>query len=132
MGIYSYTDQILALTKSYGRAISSGHPDRAQELKNQMEFLSKYGTIYKKIEIEVTDGYERLGVLRKRHELMKIDAESNIPVMRIVDYAVAADKKSFPIRWLIVAMSSASAFVFTVIFLLIRDNIIRLRKQGVI
>ncbi len=132
MGIYSYTDQISALTTSYGRAIAGGHPNRAQELKNQLEFLSKYGTIYKKIEIEVTDGYERLGVLRKRHELMKIDAESRIPVMRIVDYAVAADKKSFPIRWLIVAMSSASMFVFAVIFLLIKDNIIRLRNQGTI
>ncbi len=132
MGIYSYTDQIFALTKNYGEAIAKGHPDRAAELKKQLEFLSKYGTIYKKIEIEVTDGYERLGVLRKRHELMKIDAESRIPVMRIVDYAVAADKKSFPIRWLIVAMSSASMFVFTVIFLLIRDNIIRLRNQGTI
>jgi capsular polysaccharide biosynthesis protein len=132
MGVYSYTDQIGALTGNYARAIAQGHPKRAQELKNQLIFLSNYGMVYKKIEIEVTDGYERLGVLRKRHELLKIDAESNIPVMRIVDYAVAADKKSFPIRWLIVAMSSASMFVFIVIFLLIRDNIIRLRKQGTI
>jgi uncharacterized protein involved in exopolysaccharide biosynthesis len=50
--------------------------------------------------------------------------------MRVVDYASAADKKSFPIRWLIVAMSTISAFVFTFIVLLIVDNFNRLRSQG--
>ena len=130
MGVYSYLDQIAALTEMYGTAIAEGHPDRAQQLKAQMDFLSKYGTTYVNLETNLKEAYEKLNVLRKRYDLMKIDVESNIPVMRGVDYASAADKKSFPIRWLIVAMSTLSAFVFTFILLLIIDNFKRLRAQG--
>ena len=130
MGVYSYLDQIAALTEMYGTAIAEGHPDRAQQLKAQMDFLSKYGTTYVNLETNLKEAYAKLNVLRKRYDLMKIDVESNIPVMRVVDYASAADKKSFPIRWLIVAMSTLSAFVFTFILLLIIDNFKRLRAEG--
>lgn len=130
MGVYSYIDQIAALTEMYGTAIAGGHPDRALQLKQQMDFLSKYGTTYVNLETNLKESYEKLNVLRKRYDLMKIDVESNIPVMRVVDYASAADKKSFPIRWLIVVMSTLSAFVFTFILLLIVDNFNRLRNQG--
>jgi uncharacterized protein involved in exopolysaccharide biosynthesis len=130
MGVYSYLDQIAALTEMYGTAIAEGHPDRAQQLKTQMDFLSKYGTTYVNLETNLKESYEKLNVLRKRYDLMKIDVDSNIPVMRVVDYASAADKKSFPIRWLIVAMSTLSAFVFTFIMLLIIENFKRLRSEG--
>lgn len=130
MGVYSYIDQIAALTEMYGTAIASGHPDRAQKIKDQMDFLSKYGTTYVKLETNLKESYEKLNVLRKRYDLMKIDVESKIPVMRIVDQASAADKKSFPIRWLIVVMSTASAFVFAFILLLVLDNIKKLRAEG--
>ena len=130
MGVYSYVEQITALTEMYGTAIASGHPDRALQLKQQMDFLSKYGATYVNLETNLQEAYIKLNVLRKRYDLMKIDVDSNIPVMRVVDYASAADKKSFPIRWLIVAMSTLSAFVFTFIVLLVLDNFKRLRSQG--
>ncbi|MFM9983656.1 MAG: hypothetical protein ACKVOK_00385 [Flavobacteriales bacterium] len=130
MGVYSYIDQVAALTEQYGTALATGHPDRAQLIKDQMDFLSKYGTAYNKLYMRLEESYEKLGVLKKRYDLMKIDVESNIPSMRIVDQASAADKKSYPIRWLIVAMTTASVFVFTVIFLLIWDNFRRLRNEG--
>lgn len=130
MGVYSYVDQVAALTEQYGTAIATGHPDRAQKIKEQMDFLSRYGTAYNKLYLRLEESYEKLGVLKKRYDQMKIDVDSYIPSMRVVDRASAADKKSYPIRWLIVAMSTASAFVFTVIFLLLWDNFRRLRAEG--
>jgi uncharacterized protein involved in exopolysaccharide biosynthesis len=130
MGVYSYVDQIAALTEMYGTAIASGHPDRAQKLKEQMDFLSKYGTTYNRLTSRLEDSYDKLGTLRKRFDLMKIDVDSNIANMSIVDSASAADKKFYPVRWLIVAMSVSSVFVLTVIFLLIWDNFKRLRADG--
>jgi capsular polysaccharide biosynthesis protein len=130
MGVYSYVDQIAALTEQYGTAIATGHPDRATLIKDQMDFLSKYGTTYNKIEQNIQEAYSKLGVLRKRYDLMKIDVTTSLPTKFVVDSASSADKKSYPIRWLIVAMSTLSAFVFTVIFLLIWDNFKRLRMEG--
>lgn len=130
MGVYSYLDQIAALTDQFGTALAEGHPDRAKSIKNEMDFLSKYGTAYNKLKTTLEESYTKLGVLKKRYDLMKIDVESMIPAMRIVDTASAADKKSYPVRWLIVAMSTISAFVFVVIFMLLWDNFNRLRSEG--
>lgn len=128
-GVYSYKDQIAYLTEQYGTAIAEGHPDRAQDIKEQMDFLSKYGTQYKKIESEIDGGYEKLQILRKRYDLMKVDVESNISSHLVVDSASAADKKSYPIRWLIVVVSSMAAFVFGVVAILIKDNLEVLKKS---
>lgn len=130
LGVFNYSNQITALTEQYGVAIAEGHPERAKTIQEQMNFLSKYGTAYNALDNKLDNDYMKLGTLRKRYDLMKIDVDSNIPAMRIVDYASAADKKALPVRWLIVAMSTASAFVFVVIFLLLWDNFKRLRSEG--
>ncbi|MBM3447875.1 MAG: hypothetical protein FJX90_02070 [Bacteroidetes bacterium] len=127
-GVYSYKDQIAYLTEQYGTAIAEGHPDRAQEIKDQMDFLSQYGTQYKKLESEIDGGYEKMQVLRKRFDLMKIDVESRLSSQLVVDKAAAADKKSYPVRWLIVVISAISAFVFGVAAILVRENLHLLKK----
>jgi len=130
LGMYSYVDQIAALTEMYGTAIAEGHPERAQLLKNDMNTLSQYATAYTNLERRLSAAYEKVNTLRKRNDLMQIDIESSIPAMRIVDAASAADKKKYPVRWLIVTLSTMSAFVFTFITLIIIDNFKKLRAQG--
>ena len=59
---------------------------------------------------------------RKLDEL-KIDAESYIPQKFVVDEAPVNFKKAYPIRWLIVAVSTISAFIFGVVILLVFETI---------
>ncbi|MCH2198375.1 MAG: hypothetical protein MK081_06300 [Flavobacteriales bacterium] len=61
---------------------------------------------------------------------MQIDATSKLPSTFIVDRAAAADKKAYPVRWLIVAMSVLSAFVFSVIAILTFENYRKLKSEG--
>jgi uncharacterized protein involved in exopolysaccharide biosynthesis len=130
LGVYDYITQIEGLNEQYATAIADGKTVNAAKLRAQMDTISKYGNVYTKLETMIESTYEREAILKKRYELMKIDVESKLPSKFVVDYATAADKKSYPIRWLIVAMSVTSAFVFTVIFLLVWDSIARLRKEG--
>jgi capsular polysaccharide biosynthesis protein len=130
LGVYSYVDQIAALTEMYGTAIAEGHPERAQLLKNDMNTLSRYATAYTNLERRLGSAYDKVNVLRRRYDLMTIDIESSIPAMRVVDAASAADKKKYPVRWLIVTLSTLSAFIFTFITLIIMDNFKKLRAQG--
>ena len=46
-----------------------------------------------------------------------------MPSAFVVDYAAPADKKSKPIRWLIVVMSVASTLVFALLALLAAENL---------
>lgn len=130
LGVYSYGNQITALTEQYGTAIAEGFPLRAKTLQDEMSFLAKHGTAYNSLDNRLKNAYEKLGTLRKRYDLMKVDVESSIPAMRIVDDASAADKKALPVRWLIVVMSTLAAFVFTLVFLLIWENLRNLKMEG--
>ncbi|MBL7943042.1 MAG: hypothetical protein JNM00_09765 [Flavobacteriales bacterium] len=132
IGVYDYITQIEGLNEQYATAINEGRMSQANELKKQMDTLSQYGNVYTKLETMIESTYEREAILKKRYELMKIDVESKLPAKFVVDYASASDKKAYPIRWLIVAMSTASAFVLAFVFLLIWDNFKKLRTQGAI
>jgi len=130
LGVYSYVDQIAALTEMYGTAIAEGHPERAQLLKDDMNRLSQYATACKNLERRLDGAYDKIGTLNKTFDLMQIDIESSIPSMRIVDSASASDKKKYPVRWLIVTLSTLSAFIFTFITLIIIDNFKKLQAHG--
>jgi capsule polysaccharide export protein KpsE/RkpR len=130
MGIYDYKDQIEALMKDYSSAISKGHPDRAQEIKSEMDRISKYGTVFNKLELDIEAAHEKLNILKKRHELMKIDIDTELPSKFVVDSAVEADKKSYPIRWLIVVMSTFASVLFGLFVILFLDYWSSLKSSG--
>jgi uncharacterized protein involved in exopolysaccharide biosynthesis len=130
VGVYDYKDQIEALMKDYSASISKGHPDRAKEIKAEMDRLSRYGTAFNKLDLDIEAAHEKLDILRKRHELMKIDIESDLPSKFILDSAAEADKKSYPIRWLIVAVSTISALIFGVFVILVLNYWRSIKAQG--
>lgn len=132
LGVYSYHNQISALSEMYGRAIAQGYPDRADRIKKDMDFLAKYGAQYNDLEERMEYTHLKLANLNRRAALIQADADSNLPVKFVVDYAQEADKKAYPIRWLIVAMSVVSAFVFVVAFILIWETFNRLKRQGLV
>lgn len=132
LGVYDYITQIEGLNDQFATAIADGKTARAELLRLQMEEISRYGSIYAKLETLIESAYEREAVLKKRYDLMQIDADSKLPAKFVVDYAAVSDKKAYPIRWLIVAMSVASTFVFLIIFLLIWDSLGSLKREGFI
>lgn len=131
-GVYDYKDQIEALMKDYSASISKGHPDRAKEIKMEMDRISKFGTIFNKLELDIEAAHEKLDILKKRHELMKIDIDSDLPSKFILDNASEADKKSYPIRWLIVVVSTLSALIFGVFVILFLGYWKDLRSSGTV
>jgi len=128
IGVYSYESQVAYLTEQYGKAIAQGHPDRAQEIKNILEFLSKYGSTAKRLNFDIDSRYKEMSTLQKRFDLLKIDMESNLSSHLIVDQASAADSKCYPIRWLIVVVSAISTLVFGILAVLVKENIQKLKR----
>ena len=78
---------------------------------------------FNKLSNLIEAAYEREAILKKRFELMKLDAETQMPSAFVVDYAAPADKKSKPIRWLIVIMSVASTLALSLLVLLGAENL---------
>lgn len=122
-GVFDYITQIEGLNDQYATALAEGKPSSAEQLRQQMAELSTYGSAYSKLETLIESAYEREAVLKRRYELLRIDVDSKLPAKFVVNQAQKADKKSYPVRWLIVVMAVASTFVFSVIGLLIYESI---------
>ena len=73
---------------------------------------------------------EILSEMQLVYEQAETDANSEFTHKFIVEMAEKADKKSYPIRWLIVVISTISVFLFTVLVLLVLNKIKELQNQA--
>lgn len=66
---------------------------------------------------------ERLADLRQRYQEARVEKVQDLPHKFIVDRAYASEKKAYPKKSIIVMVSTASAFLLTLILLIISDSI---------
>lgn len=132
LGVYDYFKQIEGLNEQYATAMGEGRPQEAAEIKTMMDSISQYGSKFQRLRSLIGSAYDREDALRGNYELLKIDVNSTIPAKFVVNRGQVADKKAYPVRWLIVVMSVVSAFVFTVIILLVFENFKRMKREELI
>jgi hypothetical protein len=65
---------------------------------------------------------ESLSKLRKRFEKAKVDVEKTLPQKFVLTSASPAEKKSYPIRWLIVLVVTAVVTFSSIVVLLINNR----------
>jgi uncharacterized protein involved in exopolysaccharide biosynthesis len=123
LGVYDFATQIEGLNEQYATAIAKGANANAEKIRKQMAEISTHANDFNKLSNLIEAAYEREAILKKRFELMKLDAETQMPSAFVVDYAAPADKKSKPIRWLIVVMSVASTLALALLILLGAENL---------
>ena len=123
LGIYDFATQIEGLNEQYATAMAKGASANAEKIRLQMVEISHHANAFNKLSNLIEAAYDREAILKKRFELMKLDAQTQMPSAFVVDYASAADKKAKPIRWLIVVMSVVSTLVFALLALLAAENL---------
>lgn len=122
LGVYDFATQIEGLNEQYATALAKGSGN-AEKIRRQMAEISLHANDFNKLSNLIEAAYDREAILKKRFELMKLDAETQMPSAFIVDSAAPADKKSKPIRWLIVAMSVVSTLALALLILLAAENL---------
>jgi len=122
-GVYDYPVQIEGLNEQYATALAEGQRSRAAEILGKMERLTPYANEFNQLTTKLEDAYEQEAVLKKRFDLNKLDAESQIPAAFVVDRAAVSDKKARPVRWLITVMGALSVALAGLVFLLFREAV---------
>ncbi|HCT71742.1 MAG TPA: hypothetical protein DF409_12895 [Bacteroidales bacterium] len=61
---------------------------------------------------------KQLSYLKARYEEAKVDATETLPQKFVVESAYKAEKKSYPVRWIIVLVSTLAAFLISVIVII--------------
>lgn len=116
-GIYSYTEQIDRLFQRMAVEVANNNQAGIKNIQKQLDNLGQYGGRY----VFLRHYQERLTIqlasAQSRFEAAKLEVATDFPFHFIVDTAFPADKKSQPVRWLIVLFSTF-ATVLTSIFAL--------------
>ena len=89
----------------------------------------QYGSILKSFQIKAGFLYKRLANMETSYEQAESDANSYLSHKFIVEKAYPAEKKAYPIRWLIVVLSTFSSFILGVFGLLIINKVELLKVE---
>lgn len=128
-GMYDYESQSEVTSAEYVKALASGNTRAIQALDVQRKILSDYGSAYIAIRENLYIQREQLNLLKKKYEEAKVDANEILSYKFIVNPAYKAERKSYPIRWLIVVVSTTASLVFGILFLILFDNIQSIRRK---
>ena len=118
-GITNYEEQSRAISEELYKAVS---PSKISSLKKQQEELAKYAGEFTYLNETLILELESLSKLRKRFEKAKVDVEKTLPQKFVLTSASPAEKKSYPIRWLIVLVVTVIVTFSSIVVLLIRNN----------
>ena len=123
LGIINVHAQSERLTEQMAIAILKGNNSAATALKIKLDTLSKYSGVFVSIQDQITLEQKRLVLIRSKYQEAKVDAERTLQHKFIVNNAFPAEKKSYPIRWLIVVVSTLASFLLTLVFILFIESI---------
>jgi len=128
-GVVDYESQTEVLTDAYAQAIVAGKNNAADKLQKKLDIIAKYGGAYVSIRDYLEFEKKHLSELKSKYAEALVDATQSLPTKFVVNKAFPAEKKSYPVRWLIVVASTISAFIFAVLLLVVFDAINRRLKE---
>jgi predicted nuclease with TOPRIM domain len=124
-GITNYEEQSRAIAEELYKSNSGS---KRKELQAQQEELAKYAGEFTYLNETLILELESLSKLRKRFEKSKVDVEKTLPQKFILTSASPAEEKSYPVRSMLVLLITAAVGFFSIVVLLIMNQLNLLRE----
>jgi hypothetical protein len=128
-GINDYESQSEVLNEQWAVAKIANNQSAAKAIEKKLEILSKFGGQYNALRIHLEHSRGRLNYVQKKLNEHKLTAEEHLEHKFIVNSAIPALKKSYPIRWLIVVVSAFSTALFMVVLIALKEQIKRAKQS---
>lgn len=109
---------------------SAKDADTKAKYEKKLEMTEKYGSLLHSFQVKVEFLAERIATMETSYEQSESDAQSNISHKFVVELASPAEKKAYPIRWLIVAVSTFATIFFVIVLLLFVAKIKELKANS--
>lgn len=129
LGVLDYYSQVERLSEAYGKALLASSGGAVKTIQNKMDTLAKYGGLYISISQDMQHDRIALSRLRTKFEEARIDATQKLPHKFIVNRATPAEKKTYPVRWLIVLVSTLGTLLMAILTVFIIENV---KRMGII
>jgi capsular polysaccharide biosynthesis protein len=123
LGVNDVESQSQVLNQQFAIAIMNGNRTAQAALQKKLDVLGKFGGIYMALKNSLEFKTEQLILLETKFKQAKVDAEENLPQKFIVSDAYKAETKSYPIRWLIIMVSTVAALFMSIIVIMVMGKI---------
>jgi len=123
LGVIDYETQAEMINQQLAIELAHGNTGAVDRLQGKLDVLAKYGGSYVSIRDALEYEKKQLSMLKAKYEEAKTDAEQVLPTKFVVNSAYKAERKSYPIRWIIVVITTISAFLLTIVVILIIENL---------
>ncbi len=122
-GIISFKRQVPELTRGYMTALATGRGNAGdtKKIEKLYDNFSKDGTKAAQLELQFDQTLYVIDSLKNVHDFYLGEYEKDITYSHVVEYPFAADKKAYPIRWLIVLLSTVAAEFLALLVFLVLD-----------
>ncbi len=129
IGIYDVEKQTERLTEQYAIAIRNNDARATKALEEKLKVIADYGTPFAAIRDNVYLQRKQLNLLKLKYDESKVDATEILPQKFVVSNAFPAEKKSYPIRWIIVVVSTIASLLMSIIGILLIENIREIKTK---
>jgi uncharacterized protein involved in exopolysaccharide biosynthesis len=131
LGVHDYHTQSERYNEYLGMAIVKGDQRAVREFEERFKVLAQYGGAYVTLQDRLFNETKRLSILKMKLEQAMADRDSDLPHKFVVNKAQAADKKDYPIRWLIVAVSTIAGLLLALLLIVVQENLKKIRTSHV-
>lgn len=129
LGVLDSRAEVYAYTKSMAKAIEKGNESAQKKLQEKLDLIKKYGTAYDNVNANIKKYRLKYPLIKFKYDEALINYEKGLPSKFIVDKATPNEKKEKPIRWLVVLVSTVSAFVLSLLYLLFAERFAGIKKK---
>ncbi len=122
-GIINFNEQVPELTRGYMSALATGRGSAGdtKTIEKLYSNFSKEGTKAFFLENKYNQTIHVIDSLSIVFDTYMTEYEKDITYSHVVEYPFPADKKSYPVRWLIVLMSTFSAVFLALLAFMVLD-----------
>ncbi len=131
LGVHDYESQAEMMNQQLAIELAKGNKEGIKRLEEKLEVLSRYGGTYVSIRDMLEHERKQLSQIKAKYDEAKVDANENLPHKFVVTNAFAAERKSYPIRWLIMVIAVSSAFFLSIFAVIALDKIQLTQKKKV-
>lgn len=129
LGVLDISSQTEVYSDAHAQAISSGNQSAVKALQTKIDILSSYGSQFMSLNENLENERMKLSDLKAKYDEAKIDAEERIQNFFIVTKAFPAEKKTYPIRWLIVTLSTFGSLLMGILSLIVFEQMQKVKYQ---
>lgn len=122
MGINDYESQAEMLNQQLAMELAKNNANGVKAIEQRLGVLAQYGGAYVSLRDMLEHERKQLSQIKAKYDEAKVDATENLPHKFVVTNAYEAEKKAYPIRWLILLIALFSTLSLSIVITIAFDK----------